>query len=106
MKSLARQYAFRFVLMSLLLVASRGAVGQTSKSATDSTPPVPQPSSDANQETMADTGLAAYGNGPGHQPLSDLTLGNFFSDGWDDDFAMRTRATGTPDLPLLRDPDE
>jgi hypothetical protein len=51
---------------------------------------------------MVDTGLAAYGKGAGQGPLGDLTLGNFFSAGWDDDFAMRNRATGTPDLPLLR----
>lgn len=35
-------------------------------------------------------------------PLSDLTLGNFFSSGWSDDWAKRERASGTPDYALLR----
>jgi hypothetical protein len=34
--------------------------------------------------------------------LSDLTLLNFFSAGWNDDFAKRVRETGTPDYALLR----
>jgi hypothetical protein len=34
--------------------------------------------------------------------LSDLTVLNFFSAGWDDDFAKRVRETGTPDYALLR----
>ena len=36
------------------------------------------------------------------QQLSDLTIGNFFSDGWNDNYALRQRDTGTPDYPLLR----
>jgi hypothetical protein len=34
--------------------------------------------------------------------LSDLTLLNFFSAGWDEDFSRRVRDTGTPDYALLR----
>jgi hypothetical protein len=33
---------------------------------------------------------------------SDLTLFNFFSAGWDEEFTKRQRATGTPDYALLR----
>jgi hypothetical protein len=36
------------------------------------------------------------------QGLSDLTLFNFFSAGWDEDSTKRVRATGTPDYALLR----
>ena len=32
----------------------------------------------------------------------DLTLGNFFSAGWDDEWAKQERATGTPNMALLR----
>jgi hypothetical protein len=32
----------------------------------------------------------------------DLTLGNFFSAGWDEEWAKQERATGTPNLALLR----
>lgn len=32
----------------------------------------------------------------------DLTLGNFFSRGWTEDFACRSRGEGTPDMSLLR----
>jgi hypothetical protein len=34
--------------------------------------------------------------------LSDLTLWNFFSEGWSEDSTKRIRATGTPDFALLR----
>ena len=34
--------------------------------------------------------------------LTDLTLSNFFSAGWDEDSTKRVRATGTPDFALLR----
>jgi hypothetical protein len=41
------------------------------------------------------------GGGEG-QGLSDLTLFNFFTAGWDEDSVKRVRATGTPDYALLR----
>jgi len=34
--------------------------------------------------------------------LSDLTLGNFFSEGWTQPWAKRERADGTPDMALLK----
>ncbi len=36
------------------------------------------------------------------QHLSDLTLGNFFSEGWSQPWAKRERADGTPDMALLK----
>jgi hypothetical protein len=47
--------------------------------------------------TYEQTGQMAEGRG-----LSDLTLLNFFSAGWSDDFTRRVRETGTPDYALLR----
>src|SRR5262249_54489676 len=35
-------------------------------------------------------------------PLSDLTLANFFTEGWNEESSKRRRASGTPDLALLR----
>lgn len=98
---MVRRSALDFILTLLLLAVSRGASGQSSISAEDSTPLVQQPSG-ADEETTVDTSSAEYNPGPRQDPLSDLTLGNFFSAGWNDDFAVRSRATGTPDLPLLR----
>ncbi len=45
---------------------------------------------------------AATGTAQEKPPLSDLTLFNFLSAGWDEDSVKRQRATGTPDLALLR----
>jgi hypothetical protein len=42
-----------------------------------------------------------YGQSGG-QPLSDLTLDNFFSAGWTQPWAKRERADGTPDMALLK----
>jgi hypothetical protein len=47
-------------------------------------------------------GDSGGGTGAGTaRELSDLTLGNFF-EGWDEEWARRQRATGTPDFALLR----
>ena len=98
-----RHTAFRFIPILLIMLVSRGASGQSSILAVDSAPPVrrKQPSA-AGGEMARRYKPEQYSSGPQKKPLSDLTLGNFFSAGWDDDFAMRSRATGTPDLPLLR----
>jgi hypothetical protein len=52
----------------------------------------------------SDSGRAfREGAGTGeNRQLSDLTLGNFFSEGWDEEWAKRQRPTGTPDFALLR----
>jgi hypothetical protein len=47
----------------------------------------------------------AQGAGTGKEDpeeLQDLTLRNFFTAGWDEEFNKRIRPTGTPDLALLR----
>ena len=43
-----------------------------------------------------------YGQGGQDEQLSALGLFNFFSAGWDEESSKRQRATGTPDLALLR----
>lgn len=49
------------------------------------------------------TAARAQGDEPNpSRPLSDLTLLNFFSAGWDEPWAKRHRASGTPDFALLR----
>jgi hypothetical protein len=57
--------------------------------------------------SLFDGGTGGPGTAPNRAPaaqqqLSDLTLANFFTAGWDDAWAVRHRATGTPDYPLLR----
>ncbi len=96
------RWAIRTILMLLLLVVNQGAWDRSSLSANDSTPLSPEQPLAASDETMGGTSPLDYSGGPGNKPLTDLTLGNFFSAGWDDDFAVRSRATGTPDMPLLR----
>ncbi len=102
MVSSAKRLGFPFVLALLLLAASRGAFAQSSLSAEDPAPPSPAQPPAASEAAVANTGPIQFDVGPQRPPLTDLTLGNFFSAGWNDDFAMRTRATGTPDLTLLR----
>jgi hypothetical protein len=41
-------------------------------------------------------------SGASEVALSDLTLGNFFSEGWHQPWAKRERADGTPDMALLK----
>ena len=99
---LAECRVFPFLLTLFALTVSRGAWGQSSVSDFDSTPPSGEQSPAAAGETAAGTNLMDAGIPLRPAQLSDLTLGNFFSAGWDDDYAVRQRATGTPDLPLLR----
>jgi len=60
------------------------------------------------EEQGAGDGKAGEGKGAGDSKtgegkgLSDLTLSNFFSAGWNEEWAKRQRATGTPDFALLR----
>jgi hypothetical protein len=94
--------AIGLILTLFLLGANRGAWGQSWISAEDSSGAAPAQSSLGGDVTVGDASLIQSSGSPQKKPLSDLTLGNFFSAGWDDDFAMRTRASGTPDLTLLR----
>ncbi|HEV2548892.1 MAG TPA: hypothetical protein VGU20_16240 [Stellaceae bacterium] len=41
-------------------------------------------------------------SGASEVALSDLTLGNFFTEGWTQPWAKRERASGTPDMALLK----
>jgi hypothetical protein len=41
-------------------------------------------------------------HGQQKEALSDLSLSNFFSDGWDETWSKRSRGDGTPDMSLLR----
>ena len=50
---------------------------------------------------MAGDGPSGYTLAP-HERPQDLTLGNFFSAGWADEWAKQVRDTGTPNLALLR----
>jgi hypothetical protein len=52
--------------------------------------------------TDFDGGPLEMGQSMQGRGLSDLTLLNFLSAGWDDDFAKRVRETGTPDYALLK----
>ena len=46
--------------------------------------------------------MSHYSQGAQHSDLSDLTLENFFTSGWSDEFVKRERATETPNMALLR----
>jgi hypothetical protein len=87
-----------------LLIASFGAWGAV-RAASDDNPPLPGFSpgqARANGSQMPGDGQSGY-NYPAQQSRpEDLTLGNFFSAGWDDEWAMQQRATGTPNLSLLK----
>ncbi len=102
MNSVVQHSLSWFVLTIFLGVVSRGAWGQSSISAGDANRPVQEQPSFTSEGPGGGTIQAEYRITPRPEPLSDLTLDNFFSAGWNDDFAMRSRATGTPDLTLLR----
>lgn len=89
---------------SLLLIATLAACG-TGRAASDGNGPL----SIFNPEQSPSGGPQAVGDGqPGYnfpapeERPRDLTLSNFFSVGWDDEWAKQERATGTPNLALLR----
>ncbi len=101
MNSAMKRAAYFTALMLILSIAGGGARGQTVASEDDGNSPAQDNSS------FLDAAGGGAGAAPGHAPavqqqLSDLTLGNFFSDGWNDNYALRQRPTGTPDYPLLR----
>jgi hypothetical protein len=76
-------------------------MGQSQVIAEDA--PSPTPMLASGTESIIDSGMGGgYAPAAGHACLGDLTLSNFFSAGWNEDYAPRVRDTGTPDLPLLR----
>jgi hypothetical protein len=91
--------------VGFLLIAIFAACG-AARAAVDDNGPLPSPVPELSQ---ADEPPAAAGDGqPGYPYLvqperpRDLTLANFFSAGWDDQWAKQERPTGTPNLALLR----
>ena len=56
----------------------------------------------ADESQMAGDGQSGYSFAAPKERPQDLTLANFFSAGWDDEWAKQERATGTPNMALLR----
>jgi len=90
--------------VGFLLIATFAA-GGTVRAALDDIAPLP---GIIPQQSLTDEPQAAGDGQPGYDfPVQqerprDLTLGNFFSAGWDDEWAKQERATGTPNMALLR----
>ncbi|MGO9109490.1 MAG: hypothetical protein ACLP9L_09670 [Thermoguttaceae bacterium] len=73
--------------------------------ASDDIPPLPSSGFEkslADESQMAGDGESGYSYPAQQERSRDLTLANFFSAGWDDEWAKQERATGTPNLALLR----
>jgi hypothetical protein len=85
-----------------LAVTPRAVLGQSLTSADDANPADQESAMLVDAPAAAGTTPARSGAASRPPALSDLRLGNFFSAGWDDNWAVRQRATGTPDMPLLR----
>lgn len=87
-----------------LLIATLVASG-TARAASDGDAPLPGPTPSPSQadqpQMMAEDGQGGY-TLAAHERSQDLTLGNFFSAGWADDWAKQVRDTRTPNLALLR----
>ena len=58
--------------------------------------------SQVDEPQMAGDGQSGYLRFAPKERPRDLTLANFFSAGWDDEWAKQVRATGTPNMALLR----
>ena len=88
-----------------LLIAIFAACGTVRAVADDN---APLPSSTAEQSQADELQMAAGMVNQGililrsNERPQDLTLANFFSAGWDDEWAKQERATGTPNMALLR----
>ena len=91
--------------VSLVLIAVFGACG-TVWAAGAPVAPMPGSATDQAQTAQApatfDNVPMGYMQGGGEYQPSELTLGNFFDAGWNDEWVKRQRATGTPDMALLR----
>ena len=65
--------------------------------------PDPTPEqSQVDESQIVGGGQSGYGHTTQQERPRDLTLANFFSAGWDDEWAKQERATGTPNMALLR----
>ena len=90
--------------VSFLLLATFAACG-AARAASEDTAPLPGSTgeqSPANESQMAGDGQPGYDYPARQERPRDLTLSNFFSAGWDDEWAKQERATGTPNMALLR----
>ena len=87
-----------------LLIATLAA-GGTARAALDDvarlTDSTPEQSPAEGSQTAA-IGQTEFSLSTPNDRPRDLTLGNFFSAGWDDEWAKQERATGTPNMALLR----
>jgi hypothetical protein len=91
---------FRTFGLTWLVLAIWGGVGWAqSPPLFSGAYPLDQGASDSGSQ--GDGGSGDQGQKEGSN-LSDLTLWNFFSEGWNEDMVKRQRETGTPDLALLR----
>ena len=88
-----------------LLIAAFTA-SLTVPTAADDVAPLPgataAPSPADDSQAPVGDGQSGYGYVAQHERPRDLTLANFFSAGWDDEWAKQVRDTGTPNLALLR----
>src|SRR5208282_2238668 len=87
-----------------LLIATLAA-GGTAQAASEDNAALPgstQEQSLADESQMAGDGQSAYSFAAPKERPQDLTLTNFFSAGWDEEWAKQERATGTPNMALLR----
>ena len=86
-----------------LLIATLAAYG-TARAASEDDSPLRSTlqQSQSDESPMAGDGQSGYVIPEQKERPQDLTLSNFFSAGWDDDWAKQERATGTPNMALLR----
>ncbi len=90
--------------VGFLLITAFGAWGIAQAAPEDNTPlpgSTASPSQPDQPQMMAGDDPSGYTLTPKARP-QDLTLGNFFSAGWADEWAKQVRDTGTPNLALLR----
>ncbi len=87
-----------------LLITAFAAIA-TVRAAADDDAPMPgftAAQSQVDEPQMVADGQSGYSNAAQRERPEDLTLANFFSAGWDDEWAKQVRDTGTPNLALLR----
>ncbi len=90
-------------IVCFLLIATLAAAG-TARAASEDDSPLPSSmqQSQADGSPTAGDGQSGYIIPEQKERPQDLTLSNFFSAGWDDEWAKQERATGTPNMALLR----
>jgi hypothetical protein len=89
------------LLLSIAIFAACGAARADSDGNAPLPASVPEPPQVSQPQAMFGSAPSGYSAAP-HERPEDLTLWNFFSAGWDDEWAKQVRDTGTPNLALLR----